>query len=108
VEGDQKEAWPLKRGYRIEFRPSAADELEKLPSTDRRRIGRRIDALAQDPRPQGIRQLDKGIYRLRAGDYRVIYQIRDEVLLVLVIRIGHRSDVYRALSRIIGERRRSR
>jgi mRNA-degrading endonuclease RelE of RelBE toxin-antitoxin system len=55
-----------------------------------------------------VKQLDKGIYRMRAGDYRVIYQIRGEVLLVLVVKVGHRREIYRALSRLLGDLPKSR
>ncbi len=63
------------------------------------RLGRRIDSLAENPRPQGIKKLSTEVdmYRLRVGDYRIIYQIREKSLLVLIVRIGHRSDVYRGL-----------
>jgi mRNA interferase RelE/StbE len=58
-----------------------------------------------DPRPGSVKQLDKGIYRLRTGNYRVIYQVQDEIVLILILRIGHRKDVYRALSRVLAEGR---
>jgi mRNA interferase RelE/StbE len=56
-----------------------------------------MDKLAQDPRPPGAKKLhgEPGLFRVRAGDYRVIYTVRDKVLLVLVLAIGHRRDVYR-------------
>jgi len=85
--------------YRIEVKPSAARALAKLPRPAQRRIARKIDALADGPRPEGAEKL-KGandLHSIRVGDYRVIYQIRDDVLLVLVVRIGHRRDVYRQL-----------
>jgi mRNA interferase RelE/StbE len=57
----------------------------------------RIDALAEDPRPQGIEKLsaEDNLYRIRSGDYRVIYEIRDAELLILVAKVGHRREVYR-------------
>ena len=63
------------------------------------RLGRRIDSLAENPRPQGIKKLssEEDMYRLRVGDYRIIYQIREKSLLVLIVRIGHRSDIYLGL-----------
>ncbi len=63
------------------------------------RLGRRIDSLAENPRPQGIKKLssEEDMYRLRVGDYRIIFQIREKSLLVLIVRIGRRSDVYRGL-----------
>jgi len=82
--------------YRILFTRSAAKELEEVPIKDRRRIVIRIGKLADDPRPMGAEKLsgdDK--YRLRQGDYRILYEIRDTELIVTVVRIGNRREVYR-------------
>ena len=83
--------------YLVEIRPAAARVLRGLPLVDRRRIAARIDALAHTPRPAGAKLLagPERFYRIRVGDYRVIYQVKDEVLRVLVIRVGHRCEVYR-------------
>lgn len=83
--------------YRVEFTTRAAREFRQLPEATRRRIAVRIDALTVNPRPQGARKLTgtDDLYRLRTGDYRILYQIEDRVVLVTVIRIGHRRDVYR-------------
>lgn len=83
--------------YRIELKPSAARQLEALPRELQRRIARKIDRLAEDPRQAGSNKLSglDDLYRVRVSDYRIIYQSRDEVLLVLVVKIGHRKDVYR-------------
>ncbi len=61
------------------------------------RIETKIDGLARDPRPRGVKKLagEEELYRLRVGDYRIIYQVRDRVLVVLVVNVGHRRDVYR-------------
>lgn len=85
--------------YRIEVKPSAADALAKIPQPHRRRIARKIDQLADNPRPRGAIHLEgpSSLYRLRVGDYRIIYQIQDAALVVLVVRIGQRGDVYRHL-----------
>lgn len=85
--------------YRIELKPSAAKALAGIPHPDRLRIARRIDALAGDPRPAGAVKLagEDELYRVRVGDYRIVYQIQDRVLMVLVVRIGHRREVYRRL-----------
>ncbi len=85
--------------YRIEVKPSAQDALVKIPQRNRRRITQKIDRLADNPRPRGARALEGqlSLYRIRVGDYRVIYQIQDAALLVLVVRIGSRGDVYRHL-----------
>ena len=86
--------------YRVELKPSAAKALARLPRRDQRRVARKIDALAENPRPNAARKLSgaDALYRVRAGDYRILYQVQDDVLLVLVVRIGHRRDVYRNLS----------
>jgi mRNA interferase RelE/StbE len=88
-----------RRRYRIEVKPSAVKALAGIPKPDRLRIGRVIEALADDPRPMGAVKLagEDELYRVRSGDYRVVYQIQDRVLLVLVVRVGQRRDVYRRL-----------
>jgi mRNA interferase RelE/StbE len=85
--------------YRVELKPSALEALSKLPVADRKRIAKKIDSLAENPRPRGVTKLagEENLYRIRAGEYRVIYQIQDDRLLVLVVRIGNRGDVYRNL-----------
>ena len=83
--------------YRIELTPSAARELRRLDPAARRRVQAAVELLADDPRPPSATRLvgGAGEWRVRTGDYRVVYEIRNDVLLVLVIRIGHRRDVYR-------------
>jgi len=82
--------------YSVFIKPSAVKELEAVPARDRQRIARRIQGLSDDPRPPGAEKLS-GLerYRLRQGNYRIIYAIEDDRLVVLVVRIGHRRDVYR-------------
>jgi mRNA interferase RelE/StbE len=82
--------------YAVELLPSGAKALEKLDPAVHRRIARRIDKLAEDPRLDAVtlRGADD-IWRARVGDYRILYQVQDDRLLILVIRIGHRRDVYR-------------
>ncbi len=81
--------------YRIELRPSAARALRKLDPQVRRRVQGAIAMLAQDPRPPGARALQgRPGLRVRVGDYRIIYTVEDDVLLVVVVRLGHRRDVY--------------
>ncbi|MGO9273243.1 MAG: type II toxin-antitoxin system RelE family toxin [Terriglobia bacterium] len=79
--------------------PAALRNLATLPKSDQKRVIERIDGLATDPRPSGAKALQgqHGLYRLRSGNYRIIYRIEDDRLLVLVIKIGHRRDVYRGL-----------
>ena len=83
--------------HRIELLPSAARWLEKTPIAVRRRLARAIDALARNPHPPGSEKLRgaENIWRIRVADYRVLYQMLDDVLVVLIVRIGHRRDVYR-------------
>ena len=83
--------------YRIEFVRSAEKSFLDLPVHDQKLIRKKVDALAHDPRPSGSKKLsgEDGLYRIRSGDYRVIYMVQDKVLLVLVVKIGHRRDVYR-------------
>jgi len=82
-------------GYRIELRPGAARSLRKLDPQVRRRVQGAIALLAQDPRPPGARALQgRPGLRVRVGDYRIIYTVKDDVLLVVVVRLGHRRDVY--------------
>ena len=85
--------------YSVELVPSAARAFMKLDHRTQLRVERKIDSLANDPRPPGVKLLsaEKRIYRLRAGDFRILYQVNDKVLVVLVIAIGHRRDVYRRL-----------
>jgi mRNA interferase RelE/StbE len=82
--------------YRLLIKPSAVKELEALPAKDRRRIVPRIEGLASEPRPHGCEKLS-GLeqYRVRQGDYRVVYGVDDDARVVIVVKIGHRRDVYR-------------
>lgn len=83
--------------YRVLIKPSAVKEIEAVGrKADRRRIVERIRLLADDPRPPGAQKLSgRDRYRLRQGIYRIIYAIEDDVLIVTVVRIGYRKDVYR-------------
>ena len=81
--------------YDIEFRPAALRELRKIDRSTQPRIRGAIALLAQDPRPPASRQLrGRDGYRLRVGDYRIIYTIDDGVLLIVIVTIGHRREVY--------------
>ena len=83
--------------YRIELSKPAVRQFEKLSKAVQTRLKPRIDALAHNPRPQGVKKLagEDELYRLRVGDYRIIYQILGKVLLVVVMRMGNRKEVYR-------------
>ena len=82
--------------YYLEIKPSAAKELDALSDALFARIDRKIMALAENPRPHGCRKLQgrKDQWRVRVGDYRVVYTINDAKLLVEVTRVRHRSEVY--------------
>jgi mRNA interferase RelE/StbE len=83
--------------YAIEVLPAAERDLRKVHPQMRARIRGAVLKLAADPRPPGARALKDrpGYLRVRVGDYRIIYTIEDDVLRVLVVRVGHRRDVYR-------------
>jgi mRNA interferase RelE/StbE len=83
--------------YHVVFTRRALRDLSALPQNDRARLAKRIDGLANDPRPHGAKKLEdlEGLYRLRVGDYRVLYTIEDQVVTVTVVRVGHRRDIYR-------------
>ena len=87
-------------GYRIEFARQPIRFLHKAPKSLRQRLASVIDTLQTDSRPPGSKQLVQSgdvLYRLRVGDYRIIYSIESHRVLILILRIGHRRDVYRSL-----------
>ena len=83
--------------YRIEFTSSAEKEIQQLERTLQRRIIRKVEALSDDPRPIGCRKLvgSDRCYRIRIGDYRIVYEIEEDEILIVVIRVRHRREVYR-------------
>ena len=85
------------RRYDVQLSASAARTFRKFDQPVQKRLSLVIDKLAVNPRPPGIRRLhgDPDLYRIRVGNYRIVYTIRDNVLLVLVVAIGHRKDIYR-------------
>jgi mRNA interferase RelE/StbE len=85
--------------YRVELATGVAKQLKAIPRQDQERISARIDALARDPRPVGSEKVEgqPGALRIRAGDDRVIDTVQDDRLIVLVLRVGHRREVYRDL-----------
>ena len=82
--------------YQVEFLPSARRDLKRLPKPLQTRIFDAVRDLADTPRPAGVKKLagEVGLWRIRLGDYRVLYKIQDDRLLVLVVRVGHRKDIY--------------
>ena len=82
--------------YKIVIKKSAVKELEKIPKEALRLVAKRIQSLADDPRPAGTKKLSQqGRYRLRQGNYRIVYSVHDEDLIVRIVKIGHRREVYR-------------
>jgi mRNA interferase RelE/StbE len=82
--------------YELRIKPSAAKELERLPRKDRQKIVQKIRALASEPRPHGSEKLSaEEKYRVRQGDYRVVYSVNDDYRIVLIVKVGHRKGVYR-------------
>ena len=85
------------RQYRVLFKTSADRALKKLPENIQRRIVGEVAMLAHNPRPAGVIKLTgaENLWRIRIGVYRVVYEIHDDRLVVLVLRVAHRKDVYR-------------
>jgi mRNA interferase RelE/StbE len=83
--------------YKVLFKSSADRALKKLPQDVQRRIAGEAALLANNPRPAGVVKMagDENLWRIRIGDYRVVYEIHDDRLIVLVLRVAHRKDVYR-------------
>ena len=83
--------------YRILIKTSAAKEIEKIANrSDRRRVVSKIKGLADDPRPRGCEKLSgQERYRVRQGVYRIVYSVEDDELIVHIVKVGHRKDVYR-------------
>jgi len=89
--------------YAIELKPQVQKFIEKQPRKVQRQLVAKIESLQKDPRPAQSKLLhsDKQIYRVRSGDYRIIYQIKEDKLLVLVAKVGSRKDVYKNLWRYL-------
>jgi mRNA interferase RelE/StbE len=85
--------------YAVELKPAAIRDLKKLSRGLQKRIAAKIDGLTDDPRPRDVEKLSgkEPYYRLRIGDYRIVYEIKENILLVLVIRVSHRREVYRRI-----------
>lgn len=85
--------------YTVLISPAAQRQIKKLIKNIQQQIISKLQELRITPRPQGVEKLwsDKELYRVRTGDYRIIYQINDVKLEILVLKVGHRSDVYRRI-----------
>jgi mRNA interferase RelE/StbE len=82
--------------YNIEIRKSAAKEIENLPKKDIKAVLKKIASLAENPRQNGAQKLSgQEKYRIRCGNYRILYSIQDNMLIVYIVKVGHRKDVYR-------------
>jgi len=83
--------------YAILLAPPAERQLKALTASTQKRIVKRLKSLHHDPRPQGVKKLagEDALYRIREGSYRIIYKVQDKELIVLVVKIGDRKEVYR-------------
>jgi mRNA interferase RelE/StbE len=84
--------------YRIELRRKAQSSLDKLPKSDFTAIIEAVKNLAESPRPKGVEKIKSaGLWRIRYGDYRIVYSIDDDNKIIVILRIGHRREIYRSL-----------
>jgi len=84
--------------YNIELRRKAQRALDKLPRDDLNAVIDAVKGLADNPRPKGVEKIKSaGLWRIRQGDYRIVYIIDDSQKLVIILRIGHRREIYRSL-----------
>ena len=83
--------------YKVELSSTAYKALNKLPRQNLIKILEVIEKLEQDPFPHGYKKLSgqDGVYRIRVGDYRIIYELHGKILLIIVLKIGHRKDIYK-------------
>ena len=82
--------------YKIEIKKSAVKEIENLPKRDMQAVLEKVHSLGENPRQEGCKKLSgQEKYRVRCGDYRIVYSIEDVILIVYVVKVGHRRDVYR-------------
>ncbi len=84
--------------YQIELDREAVKYLACLPEKQRRQIAGKIESLRQNPLPQGYKKLKENLYRIRSGDYRIVYTVLEKRILILILAIGNRKDIYRHLS----------
>jgi len=82
--------------YRVFFRESVEKDFRKIPTEDLKRILHRIEGLTKEPRPNGCEKMTgQERYRVRQGNYRIVYSVQDQDLTVWIVKVGHRNDVYR-------------
>jgi mRNA interferase RelE/StbE len=83
--------------YKIAVKKSAAKELEDIPKKDLQKIVKKIQSLTNNPRPRRSQKLShKEYYRIRQGDYRIVYSVQDKELAIYIVKIGHRREIYRS------------
>jgi mRNA interferase RelE/StbE len=84
--------------YKIEIAEKLEKRMHKIPKKDRERLFERIDSLAHDPRPDDCKKLrgnrNPPLYRIRSGNYRIVYVIQDKLLIILIVDVDHRKDIY--------------
>lgn len=82
--------------YKLEFLKTAAKEFDKLPSDIQKRIGKKLESLTNDPYPSDIKALKNGngLLRVRVANYRIIYRVKNDLLIIIVVKVGHRKNVY--------------
>ena len=85
--------------YAVEVTPAASRQIRKLDRNTQKRVLARIEKLEEDPRPRDASKLQspEELYRVRVGDFRIVYQVEDDRLLVLIVRVGNRREIYRNL-----------
>lgn len=83
--------------YKVEITPAAQRTIKKFPKNIQRKLLEIIELLAEEPRPVGVVKLSTtvNLYRVRTGDYRIIYEIQAQILLIVITKVGHRRDVYK-------------
>lgn len=83
--------------YQIEVTRAAERDLKSLPKSVFKRVDAKIQSLSQDPHPHGSKKLEDNLYRVRVGDYRILYQVISKRIVVVILRVRHRREVYRGL-----------
>lgn len=87
----------MTKKHKISFNKRYLKDLQKIPRKDKKQIQKGIEALAENPRPHGCKKLQgskNSLYRIRCGNYRVVYTIKDHILLVIVVEVAHRKNIY--------------
>ncbi len=85
--------------YKIELSKRSIKELKKLPKFQQKKIAVKIDRISKNPYSRNAKKLigEKDLFRVRSGDYRIIYQVKDKILLILILKIGHRKEIYKKM-----------